>query len=206
MSLDCCATCGNADTDLKACGSCRSVKYCNVDCQKAHRPAHKKACKKRAAELFDEMLFLMPPPRGECPICFLMLSPHGDECTYMACCGKTICTGCRYSLNREHCPFCNTESPDDDEAFRKNLFERIEKFNDPEAMNMLGGYYKLGISDFPQDHFQKQMKMSSTNVEVSSDVLRQTITFWTLIQSWGRNRSESKESYSSLASGGYDGT
>eukprot|EP00956_Cyclotella_meneghiniana_P021794 scaffold40235_cov49-Cyclotella_meneghiniana.AAC.1 len=67
--LDCCAACGNADTDLKACGSCRSVKYCNVDCQKANWQAHKKACKKRAAELFDEKLFAMPPPRGECPIC-----------------------------------------------------------------------------------------------------------------------------------------
>ena len=152
MPLDCCAACGKADTALKACGSCRSVKYCNVDCQRAHRPAHKKSCKQKAAELFDEKLFAEPPPREDCPICFLTLSPHGDECTYMACCGKTICSGCRYSLNREHCPFCNTESPENDEAFNKNLFDRIEKFNDPGAMNALASYYTLGIFRFPVNH------------------------------------------------------
>ena len=55
-----CANCGKGEEsngDLKACTACKLVKYCNRDCQIAHRPLHKKACKKRAAELHDEELF-----------------------------------------------------------------------------------------------------------------------------------------------------
>lgn len=39
------------NTKLKACTACRLVKYCNQDCQIAHRPMHKKACNERVAEL-----------------------------------------------------------------------------------------------------------------------------------------------------------
>ena len=49
-----CAACGKEDSGdaiLKSCTACKSVKYCNRDCQIAHRPQHKKACKKRAIEL-----------------------------------------------------------------------------------------------------------------------------------------------------------
>ena len=52
-----CANCGKGDEssgDLKACTACKLVKYCNRECQIAHRPLHKKACKKRAAEIHDE--------------------------------------------------------------------------------------------------------------------------------------------------------
>ena len=53
-----CASCGKEGGDsLKACTACKMVKYCNRECQVAHRPLHKKACKKRAAELYDEALF-----------------------------------------------------------------------------------------------------------------------------------------------------
>ena len=50
---DVCANCGKqgSDTKLKDCTACRLVKYCGVECQKAHRKQHKKTCKKRAAEL-----------------------------------------------------------------------------------------------------------------------------------------------------------
>jgi hypothetical protein len=34
-------------------------------------PKHKKLCKQRAAELHDEALFKEPPPKEDCPICFL---------------------------------------------------------------------------------------------------------------------------------------
>ena len=46
-----CANCGKHGDDtvkLKDCTACRLVKYCGVDCQKAHRKQHKKACKKRS--------------------------------------------------------------------------------------------------------------------------------------------------------------
>ena len=46
-----CASCGKADANLKACTACKLVKYCGVECQVTHRPAHKKACKKKVREL-----------------------------------------------------------------------------------------------------------------------------------------------------------
>lgn len=56
----CCASCGKAEVDdakLKKCAACKSLRYCSVRCQREHRPQHKKACKKRVAELRDELLF-----------------------------------------------------------------------------------------------------------------------------------------------------
>ena len=50
-SISVCAACGKADENLKACTACRLVKYCNRECQIAHRSKHKKECRKRAAEL-----------------------------------------------------------------------------------------------------------------------------------------------------------
>jgi len=97
-----CAECGQGEENLKTCTACKLVKYCNASCQKAHRPMHKKECKKRAAELHDEALFKQPPPRGECPICMLPLPIFGEggvsTVTYQSCCGKTICNGCIYGM------------------------------------------------------------------------------------------------------------
>ena len=148
-----CAECGRVDDGLKACKACKLVKYCNIDCQKAHWFNHKKACRKRTAELFDEQLFAKPPPRprGECVICFLTM-PAGQECTYMACCGKDICIGCVYHLTRRHCPYCNSRMPCSVEENNTWILERIEKYNDAEAMNMLGCYYQDGDEGFPVDY------------------------------------------------------
>ena len=58
-----CASCGTAggdDIKLKQCTACYLVKYCSVKCQRDHRKQHKKECKKRAAELRDEILFKQP--------------------------------------------------------------------------------------------------------------------------------------------------
>ena len=49
--------CTPTTTTLKKCTACKMVKYCNRDCQVAHRARHKKECKKRAAEIYDETLF-----------------------------------------------------------------------------------------------------------------------------------------------------
>ena len=72
-----CASCGKAavdDVKLKKC-ACDIVKYCSVDCQKNHRPQHKKACKKRLAQIRDAKLFTQNEIShlGECPICCLPL-------------------------------------------------------------------------------------------------------------------------------------
>ncbi|EJK55166.1 hypothetical protein THAOC_25129, partial [Thalassiosira oceanica] len=58
-AAEACANCGKPKGDgikLKNCTACRLVKYCGVDCQRAHRKLHKKACKQRVAELKDEQL------------------------------------------------------------------------------------------------------------------------------------------------------
>ena len=55
-----CASCGIAEVDdikLKECTDCGLVRYCSGECQKEHESQHVEACKKRAAELRDELLF-----------------------------------------------------------------------------------------------------------------------------------------------------
>ena len=75
--MECCANCGAESSDavkLKNCTACRLVKYCGVDCQRAHRRQHKGVCKKRMAELKDERLYGLGHERPEddfCPICTL---------------------------------------------------------------------------------------------------------------------------------------
>eukprot|EP00956_Cyclotella_meneghiniana_P024258 scaffold48472_cov42-Cyclotella_meneghiniana.AAC.4 len=173
-----CASCGKADGNLKACKACKLVKYCGVECQVAHRPAHKKACKKRAVELFDEKLFAKPPAREECPICMITLSCDDRKCVYMSCCGKLICNGCRYCLTRDCCPFCNRADPTRPE-FIKRASERIEKYNDPEAMVLLGCHYIDGLYGLRVDQpkafelFQQASQLGSAaghyNLAISYD-------------------------------------
>src|SRR5210317_1914122 len=92
-----CASCGIAaidDIKLKKC-ACKLVQYCSVDCQKNHRPQHKKLCRKRLVELRDEDLFALPESsyHGECPICCLPLSIDPTKSTLMSCCCKLVCMG-----------------------------------------------------------------------------------------------------------------
>ena len=82
-TVHCCADCGGVaggGVSLKACKSCMLVKYCNADCQKNHWPTHKKECKRRAAELHDEVLFKDPPAKKDCPICFLPMPQQMINC------------------------------------------------------------------------------------------------------------------------------
>ena len=127
--MDCCADCGSVageGVSLKACKSCMLVKYCNVNCQRNHWPTHKKVCKLRAAEIRDEALFKDPPPKEDCPICFLPMPVKLIACmtlppatilsvpiynyaeaneelanngtaNFYSCCGKSICGGCIHS-------------------------------------------------------------------------------------------------------------
>ena len=91
--LLCCASYGIAEVDnikLKECGACKLVRYCSIECQGEHRPQHKRAYKKRAAELRDEILFKQPESShlGDCPICLLSLSLDLETSALMACCTK----------------------------------------------------------------------------------------------------------------------
>ena len=164
MSLDnlslstVCANCGKGEeesTSLKPCVACKVVKYCSRDCQKAHRSQHKQECSLRAAELHDEALFKQPPPREDCPICFLRLPSLGAGRRYNSCCGKIICSGCLYAGAKmagnadELCPFCRAPAP----ASREEAFEWIKKrkgVGDAVAIYELGCCYYEG-TDLPQD-------------------------------------------------------
>jgi len=146
-----CASCGIAAGDeiksLKKCGACKSVRYCSVLCQKDHRSRHKGECKKRVAELRDEMLFKQPECShlGDCPLCLLPLSLNYDDSTMMSCCSKLICDGCSYaSMVREvegslehKCAFCRQPMPDSEEEADLNVMKRI-KANDQVATREKG--------------------------------------------------------------------
>ena len=145
-----CASCGTAgsnDIKLRRCNGCFLVRYCSVKCQKDHRPQHKKECKKRAAELRDEILFKQPEGRcdGDCPICCLPLPLAPSKSTLYSCCCKLICRGCSHANEmreienrlQKKCPFCRKAPPKTQEEFDERLMKRIE-VNDPFAMCDMG--------------------------------------------------------------------
>jgi len=98
---DVCANCGRGSIDseggtvkLKNCTACRLVKYCGVDCQRAHRKQHKKVCKQRAAKLKEEQLYSKGQERPEgdfCPICTLPIPLLAERSVFKGCCMKRIC-------------------------------------------------------------------------------------------------------------------
>ena len=155
-----CASCGIAGVDdikLMTCTACKFVRYCSVKCQKEHRPQHKRECKRRAAEIRDELLFKQPESSGigDCPICCLPLSLHPQDSSVMACCSKLICNGCNHAnqkrefegrLNRK-CPFCRHPVPYSDAEIKNNIMRRIE-VNDAFAMSQMGKDYYNNKGDY----------------------------------------------------------
>jgi tetratricopeptide (TPR) repeat protein len=148
---DICASCGITAVDnikLKICTACKLVRYCSVKCQRKHRPQHKRACKKRAAEIRDEILFKMPESThlGDCPICLLPLPLDIEiKCSMTACCSKTFCTACACAnKNREldegvahKCPFCRHPEPKNQAEVDQIRRRRLEA-NDPDAFCQVG--------------------------------------------------------------------
>ncbi len=153
MTNEVCANCGIAAIDnvaLKKCGGCELVKYCGIECQKNHRPQHKKACKKRMAEIREDRLFTQPDEShlGECPICCLPLDCQKPaHCKVMTCCSKLICIGCCYAALDEpldvRCPFCRVPAPKTDEEMKQNRMKRVEA-NDPLELSQIGDKCLLG--------------------------------------------------------------
>ena len=149
-TMTCCACCGKAEVDdvkLKICTACKLVKYCSVECQKNHRPQHKKACKKRAAELRDDRLFTQPDGshHGECPICCLPLPLDLMKSGINSCCCKRICQGCDYANQKREweqgqgykCAYCREPVPKTQEEVNQNYIKRA-KANDPLALLQRG--------------------------------------------------------------------
>ncbi len=151
VDTSCCASCGIAEIDdikLVPCDGCDLVRYCSDACREEHKSEHEEACKKRAAELRDELLFKQPESThmGDCPICCLPLPLDVAKSRMMACCSKVICRGCCYAdvvrqmegrLQRT-CPFCREPVPDTMEEGEKQNMIRI-KANDPVALINQGG-------------------------------------------------------------------
>ena len=152
-SVDSCANCGKHGSDavkLRNCTACRLVKYCGVDCQKAHRKQHKKACKQRAAELKDGQLYSqgLERPEGDfCPICTLPIPiPMQEHSGFMACCVKRVCNGCNVAAQMRgmfDCAFCRTPLPDSDAGKLAMIQARVAK-KDPAAICFLGNKYAQG--------------------------------------------------------------
>lgn len=175
-ALDECAACGHGSEDLKTCTACKLVKYCSVSCQKAHRPKHKKQCKKRAAELFDEELFKQPPPKDDCPICFIRLPSPSNESTYQVCCGKTVCNGCINEMNENlsveggncHCPFCRHKYKACEPNERRIIMcnDRIER-NDATALIVLGNKHLFGQWGLPENS-RKALEIFLRAIELGS--------------------------------------
>jgi len=156
-TLSICANCckeEDDDNNLKFCGACKLVKYCSAACQTAHRSKHKRECKKRAAEIFDEKLFQDHPPNEECPICMLPL-PFMNESPsiFKLCCGKLICKGCIIAMRKsgkDLCAFCRMAPVFSDEKRIKSITKLTENGN-AEAFNQLGGHYDEGAMGLSQD-------------------------------------------------------
>ena len=171
-----CANCGKHESDtvkLKNCNACRLVKYCGVDCQRAHRKQHKKACKQRVAELKDEQLYsqgLVRHERDFCPLCTLPIPmPMSRRASFMTCCMKIICKGCVVAYLKRgmtDCPFCRTPRPKNDADTLALIKARVKK-KDPAAINFLGqGYFhgNLGV----RRNVQKAVELCSEAAELGS--------------------------------------
>lgn len=159
-SSNTCANCGKEGIDVNnTCNKCNSVKYCNAACKKKHRNKHKKDCERRVAELHEQKLFKQPPQLLEdCPICFLQLPHFAKARTYMACCGKVLCSGCIHAVqireaaegNPSLCPFCRTLAPFTGEEMVQRYMKRME-VNDAIAIRNIGSFYAHGRCGLPQN-------------------------------------------------------
>ena len=118
----------------------------------AHRPKHKKACKKRAAELFDEELFKDPPDQQECPICMLPMPLDQGQIKFQTCCGKGICGGCLHAQMKEDlrsgkdwgesgaCAFCREPGTNSNEVANMRLNNLMER-NNARALYIAATHY-----------------------------------------------------------------
>lgn len=153
--MEVCSSCGVAEVDdikLKECDDCDLVRYCGDQCQKNHRQQHEEACKKRAAELRDELLFKQPESthRGDCPICMLPMPLAAETMSYN-CCSVLVCYGCDLAQSMSEmntsssmktsklsvCPFCREAVPKTKVEWDKQRMKRVDA-NDPFAMREEG--------------------------------------------------------------------
>ena len=174
---DVCANCGQEGGEgvkLKNCTACLLVQYCGVDCQKAHRKIHKKACKQRAAELKDERLYSQGHERLEgdfCPICTQPVPmPTNKHSGFHPCCMKRVCHGCALAATKrgidDKCAFCRTPRPEGNAANLSMVQTRVGK-KDPEAIKFLGDQYSHGQLGLKKD-MSRAVELWSEAAELGS--------------------------------------
>lgn len=90
---------------------------------------------KRNNVVDDDELFQEPPPKEDCPICFLpmpySIGISGVDISYQPCCGKMMCVGCMVATGEEMkkgsmkvcCPFCRIplQLESDDEYINQRI-------------------------------------------------------------------------------------
>ena len=185
-----CASCGIAggdDIKLNRCDGCDLVRYCSVACQELHRPEHAGKCRKRAAELRDEILFKQPERShwGDCPICYLPMPLDNKISKMMLCCSKTICSGC-YHLQQK-CQLCRKILPGTEEEINEQWMKQIEA-NDPALMCRMGTKrYIEGDYESAMDYWTKAAALGDVEAHY------QLSTFY--VGGKGVEKDEGKEMY-----------
>ena len=182
--LCCCASCGITEVDdvkLKKCTACYLVRYCTIKCQREHRSKHKRACKKRAAELRDELLFKQPESThlGDCPICMIPLHLDRNKSAMYPCCSKILCDGCNYANQmrefeakmKSKCPFCREPIPETDIKIGEQRMKRI-KMNDPDALKHQGiQQYKKGDYSGAFENYTKAAELGDADAHNNLSLL-----------------------------------
>ena len=126
-----------------------------------------------ADRLRDESLFKEPPPKDDCPICFVpMPSAHQKIAKIHTCCGKIVCNGCVHSCGRSSasgyykCLFCNAEVEDDNKKRHMQMKKRV-KANDVNTLTELGCFYFNGFFGLEKD-CNKALELWTRAVELGS--------------------------------------
>ena len=100
-------------------------------------------------EISDEELFKQPSKAEDCPICFLLLPTLNSGRKYYSCCGKRICSGCSYAVEKTKeraislCPFCRVPTHTSDEEANERDKKLADAGNASATYN-LGVYYRDG--------------------------------------------------------------
>ena len=171
VDTSCCASYGIAEIDdikLMDCDGCDLVRYCSDDCRELHRSEHEEDCKKRAAELRDELLFKQPEDSylGDCPICSLPLPLNVKSFISYECCSKIICKGCVTTIflrgdgfiNDMSCPFCRTVTRTHEDSDKQRM-KRIEA-NDPAAL------CQEGITQYIKENYSRAFEYLTKAAEL----------------------------------------
>ena len=151
-------------------------------------PEHKQSCKKRMAELRDEVLFAQPQlsHRGECPICCLPVPLDAAKSHMMACCSKHICSGCNYKNRMREmeqrlqpkCPFCRKPAPKSQAEADQDNLKRVNA-NDPFAIAEMGKCCRdAGDYEGAVKYFKKAAELGNVNAHHELAVFYDTGMFY----------------------------